>query len=147
HQFANARFRCGIQVSPSMPSPRKPSPLTASTDCAPSRLDGTPTPRRARHVAAALTFLWKVLHWRRIGEEIGSFDRVLASTVPRTVETAIAMGFAIDDQLEVLGDLPADVWEEIGHHERWSWAEPFVMFAQFVRQGGPTSQMGRQQRE
>jgi hypothetical protein len=104
--------------------------------------------KKAGHVAAALTFLWKVLRWREeLGGEIGSFDLVLTSTVPCTVETAIAMGFAVDDQLEVLGDLRADVWEEIGHHDRWSWAEPFVTFAQFVRQGGPTSKMGKQQRD
>jgi hypothetical protein len=31
--------------------------------------------------------------------------------------------------------------------ERWAWKEPFVTFAHFVRQGGPTTRMGERQRE
>src|SRR5262249_3758694 len=84
---------------------------------------------------------------RNIGAEIGPFDLVLTSPAPRTLETAIAMGFAVNDQHEALGDLPPAVWEEIGHHERWSWEEPFVVFAHFIRQGGATTQMGERQRE
>jgi broad specificity phosphatase PhoE len=84
---------------------------------------------------------------RRIGEQIGPFDLVLTSYIPRTLETAIAMGFAVDDQLAVLGDIPADVWDEIGHQERWTWESPFAMFARFVAQGGPTALMGGRQRK
>jgi hypothetical protein len=72
----------------------------------------------------------------------GPFDLVLTSLVPRTLETAIAMGFAVDDQWDILGDIPADVLEEIGHHERWSWAEPFAHFAQLVAGRGPTGRLG-----
>jgi broad specificity phosphatase PhoE len=82
---------------------------------------------------------------QRIGERSGPYDRVLTSRIPRTFETAIAMGFAVDDQLESLGDIPAEAQQEIGHHERWSWEEPFVQFARLVEQGGPTAQMARQQ--
>src|SRR5690348_10355417 len=53
---------------------------------------------------------------RAIGAHSGPFDRVFASLVPRTLETAIAMGFAVDDQWPVLGDVPADALAEIGHH-------------------------------
>jgi broad specificity phosphatase PhoE len=84
---------------------------------------------------------------RKIGAETGPFDLVLTSPAPRALETAIAMGFAVNDQLEALGDLSPAVWEEIGHHERWTWEEPFVTFARFVRQGGPTTRMGERQRE
>ena len=47
-----------------------------------------------------------VLQARRIGEQImgeqiGPFDLVLTSHIPRTLETALAMGFAVDEQLEV----------------------------------------------
>src|SRR5262249_36188091 len=84
---------------------------------------------------------------RKIGDEIGPFDLVLTSPVPRALETAIAMGFAVNDQPEALGDLSPAVLEEIGHHERWAWEEPFVTFAHFVRQGGPTTWMGERQRE
>ena len=84
---------------------------------------------------------------RKVGEEIDPFDLVLTSPAPRALETAIAMGFAVNDQPEALGDLSPAVVEEIGHHERWTWPEPFVTFAHFVREGGPTMRMGERQRE
>jgi broad specificity phosphatase PhoE len=84
---------------------------------------------------------------RQIGGETSPFDLVLTSPAPRALETAIAMGFAVNDQLEALGDLSPAVLAEIGHHERWAWEEPFVTFAYFVRQGGPTTRMGERQRE
>lgn len=84
---------------------------------------------------------------REIGNQLAPFDRVLTSHSPRTLETAIAMGFAVDEQLEALGDISPEVIEEIGHHERWAWEYPFLIFAQFVSRGGPTARMGRQQRE
>jgi broad specificity phosphatase PhoE len=37
---------------------------------------------------------------REIGNHIVRFDLVLMSHNPRTLETAIAMGFAVDEQLE-----------------------------------------------
>jgi broad specificity phosphatase PhoE len=84
---------------------------------------------------------------RKIGGETGPFDLVLTSPVPRALETALAMGFAVDDQPEALGDLSPAILEEIGHHERWAWEAPFVTFARFIGQGGPTTQMGERQRE
>jgi len=40
---------------------------------------------------------------RRAGAGLGQFDRVITSTIPRAFETAIAMGYAVDEQLEQLG--------------------------------------------
>lgn len=82
---------------------------------------------------------------RRIGEQIGPFDFVLTSQVPRTLETAIAMGFAVDEQLDVLGNIPAAVWGEIGHQERWTRSQPFVEFARISGANGATAELGRQQ--
>ena len=45
---------------------------------------------------------------RRAGEGLGQFDRVITSTVPRAFETALAMGYAVDEQIEQLG-LMSDV--------------------------------------
>jgi broad specificity phosphatase PhoE len=84
---------------------------------------------------------------RRIGGEIGPFDLVLTSLVPRALETALAMGFAVNDCLEALGDLSPAVSAEIGYHERWAWEAPFVRFAHLVCQGGATTRMAEQQRE
>ena len=97
---------------------------------------------KGSHLSAA-----GVTQARRIGETLRPFDLVLASHIPRTLETAIAMGFAVDEQLDVLGDIPAAVWDEIGHQERWAWEQPFAMFAEFVARGGPTAQLGACQRE
>jgi broad specificity phosphatase PhoE len=36
---------------------------------------------------------------RRAGEGLGKFDRVVTSTIPRAFETAIAMGYAVDEQI------------------------------------------------
>lgn len=35
---------------------------------------------------------------RHVGETMGSFDRVVTSTLARAFETAIAMGFAVDER-------------------------------------------------
>jgi broad specificity phosphatase PhoE len=82
-----------------------------------------------------------------IGQQLAPFDRVFTSTIPRTLETALALGFAVDDQLAALSDISPEVLAEIGHHDRWSWPEPFVKFAQLVKQGGPTAQLGQGQRQ
>jgi hypothetical protein len=75
---------------------------------------------------------------REIGNNIGTFDFALTSHGPQTLETAIAMGFAVDEQLEALGDITPEVIGEIGHHERWTWEYPFLTFAQFVERAGST---------
>jgi broad specificity phosphatase PhoE len=46
---------------------------------------------------------------RQTGNGLGRFDRVVTSTVPRAFETAIAMGYAVDEQTEQLGMLSAAV--------------------------------------
>ena len=62
---------------------------------------------------------------RRLGDASGGFDHVVASTSPRTMETAIAMGFAVDDLLE----MPSPVeTEEVEFHEWRSWDDPFAVF-------------------
>jgi hypothetical protein len=59
---------------------------------------------------------------RRVGESLGPFASVVASASPRAVETAVAMGFAVDDTME----LPSGyVRGEVGHHEQWRWPRPY----------------------
>jgi broad specificity phosphatase PhoE len=54
---------------------------------------------------------------RRTGETMGSFNRVVTSTIPRAYETAIAMGFAVDEQNEVLSLMPEIVERALGNWE------------------------------
>ncbi len=83
----------------------------------------------------------------RVGADMGPFDRVVTSHITRTLETAVAMGFAVDDQWSVLGEIEPDVWAEVGHHERWDWDEPFAAFARLVEVGGATARLGHAQAE
>lgn len=76
---------------------------------------------------------------RRLGEDMGPFDRVITSTLPRAYETAIAMGFAVDAQLEQLSILGADVDAEV------HWAAGFAAFAQAIRLGGATARFAHAQ--
>ncbi len=46
---------------------------------------------------------------RRVGNQMGRFDRVVTSTLPRAYETALAMGFAVDEQIEQLSTLGNEV--------------------------------------
>ena len=70
---------------------------------------------------------------RRIGSTLGDFDRVVTSTVPRAFETAIAMDFAVDEQLAALNTMGADVDREI------DWRRGCAAFARVVRQSGATA--------
>jgi hypothetical protein len=55
------------------------------------------------------------------------------------METAIAMGFAVDDVIEALGPEDQNLYREIGHHERWGWASPFAEFARLIGFGHETA--------
>ena len=66
----------------------------------------------------------------QLGRRLGSFDRVIASSKPRAVETAEAMGHAVDERLAELSGLPAPL-------ERWLEREvprSFSDYVAFVRQ-------------
>jgi len=49
-----------------------------------------------------------------IGLETGPFDLVVTSPIPRAVETSVAMGFAINETLPVLADLPSEIFHSSG---------------------------------
>ena len=78
---------------------------------------------------------------RRVGGAIGPFDRVITSTVPRAFETAIAMGFAVDEQCEQLSTLGDDVDAEI------QWDVGFAGFASVIQQGRATARFASAQSE
>jgi broad specificity phosphatase PhoE len=74
---------------------------------------------------------------RDVGSTIGPFGYVVASNVQRTLETAIAMGFAPDVCVDQGG---GPLWEasleEVSFHAQWEAEEPFVMYAEAIARGG-----------
>jgi broad specificity phosphatase PhoE len=64
---------------------------------------------------------------RLVGENLGPFDRVVTSTLPRAFETAIAMGFAVDEQIELMSTYGERVEREI------RWPQSFAVYANAVK--------------
>ena len=64
---------------------------------------------------------------RRIGQDLGPFERVVTSTLPRAFETAIAMGFAVDEQVELMSTYGEVVESEV------PWPQPFAVYARAVK--------------
>ena len=84
---------------------------------------------------------------REVAAGMGSFDLVVASEVPRTAETALAMGFAVDDVIAVPGEIVEAAFAVTGHHERWGWEQPWARFAHLVEQEGAVARLGEWLRE
>lgn len=75
---------------------------------------------------------------REIGNAIGPFNRVITSTLPRAYETAIAMGFAVDEQSDILITLHEGVEAEVG-----AWDAGFAAFAQAAQRDSATARFAR----
>jgi len=78
---------------------------------------------------------------RRVGSSIGPFHRVVTSPLPRAFETAIAMGFAVNEQFDQLSEMGGDVSAEL------HWAAGLAEFARVVTQGTATGRFARAQAE
>ncbi len=74
---------------------------------------------------------------RLVGQNIGPFDRVVTSTLPRAFETAIAMGFAVDEQVELMSTYGRDVEKES------PWPLSFAEYAEIARRGGAAAKYAR----
>lgn len=70
---------------------------------------------------------------RLVGARLGPFDCVITSTIPRAFETALAMGFAVDDVDDAIALMDDDVNAEVG------WPADFATWAQAIRKGGAAS--------
>ena len=75
---------------------------------------------------------------RLVGENLGPFDRVVTSTVPRAIETAIAMGFAVDELNELMSSYSDDVDKEA------PWPLSLAGYAEVVRKGGAAAHYANQ---
>ncbi len=74
---------------------------------------------------------------RRAGEGLGHFDRVVTSTVPRAFETALAMGYAVDEQIEQLAMMSDEVTAVI------SWNAGFTAWLNAAQQSQIVKQYTR----
>jgi broad specificity phosphatase PhoE len=75
---------------------------------------------------------------RLVGENLGPFDRVVTSTLPRAFETAIAMGFAVDEQDELMSTYGNEVEREA------PWPLSLAGYAEVVSKGGAAAQYANQ---
>ena len=69
---------------------------------------------------------------QRVGAGLEGITRVVVSQSPRTSETALAMGFAVDEIVDMGSGYIAG---EVSHHEQWTWADPFSRYAALVAEG------------
>jgi len=75
---------------------------------------------------------------RLIGQNLGPFDRVVTSKLPRAIETAIAMGFAVDELNELMSSYSSDVDREA------PWPLSIAGYAEVVRNGGAAARYAQQ---
>jgi broad specificity phosphatase PhoE len=81
---------------------------------------------------------------RAVGGRLGQFARVVTSPLPRAIETAVAMGYAVDD----LVDLPSGyVPGEVEHHAQWTWEQPYVRYAELIARGGGIARVAGEARQ
>lgn len=67
---------------------------------------------------------------RVTGETLPDFGYVLAGPDRRHTETAIAMGYAVDEVV----DWPSGYVEGVvDHHDQWRWGEPFVRYRELLQ--------------
>jgi len=74
---------------------------------------------------------------RRVGENLGLFDRVVTSSLSRAFETAIAMGFAVDEQVEFMSSYGNEVERDM------PWPQAFAVYAESVRRDGAAGKYAR----
>ena len=76
---------------------------------------------------------------RELGASIGPFAFVLTSGVPRSLETAVAMGFAVDDCVDMGGPHFAAASRELAQHRWWEMPDPFVFWQEHIAHNGPVA--------
>ncbi|MEQ4204275.1 histidine phosphatase family protein [Actinopolymorpha sp. B9G3] len=73
---------------------------------------------------------------RRLGESMGPFAVVATSVVPRARETALAMGFAVDQEVVTLASDEEGLHAESAESQWWQADHPFAALAALIGQGG-----------
>lgn len=63
---------------------------------------------------------------RYVGDSMGAIHHVVTSTVPRAIQTAIALGYEVNDTIETIGEVPVDILSIVG------WPKSFTEVARVV---------------
>jgi len=71
---------------------------------------------------------------RRVGDSLPDVRYVLTGPDRRHIETAIAMGYAVDETVDWPSGYVAGVVE---HHDQWRWNQPFVRYAELLDHSQP----------
>ncbi|USG60084.1 histidine phosphatase family protein [Sneathiella marina] len=70
---------------------------------------------------------------------MGPYDRVITSRLPRSMETAVAMGFEGAEHLEELGDIPDDILEKL------NWPNTLQAISEIIKTNKDCFQFARRQ--
>jgi hypothetical protein len=84
--------------------------------------------RRASHLSVE-----GVRQARAMGASLPQMFYVVVGDQARHLETAIAMGYAVDEQVSWPS---GDVEGEVAHHDQWTWDQPFARYAELLSNGG-----------
>src|SRR5260370_25431482 len=82
---------------------------------------------------------------RSIGASIAPVAYVAASLAPRTLETAVAMGFAVDDLLDLSGDLWEAAQGELAHRAERDDPRLYLRYIELLSAGGAVAALGHRQ--
>ena len=75
---------------------------------------------------------------RKVGQGIGPFDFVATSALPRAFETAVAMGFAVTEQNELMNTYGGAIEREA------PWPMPYFHYSEIVKMEGAASRYAYQ---
>jgi len=94
-----------------------------------------PARGRGSHLSAAGVALA-----REVGSTLGPMDLVVTSRSPRTIETAVAMGYAVDDAVDMVSGYVPGV---IVHHDQWTWPRPYETYAELLADSPAVTEAAR----
>lgn len=77
-----------------------------------------------------------------VGKQLGPIAYVLTSDSPRAIETAVAMGLAVDDTAAMpSGYVPG----EVEFHQQWTWPKPWSRYAELIARGEGLARVAKAQ--
>ena len=66
---------------------------------------------------------------RELGDQLPGFDHVAVGDQPRHLETAVALGCAVDERIAWPSGYVDGV---VAHHAQWAWPDPFRTYADLL---------------